>query len=325
MLAEHGAVQMQVVGGRARRVRPRSLSITRAWGPPGETACRGEWTRHAGGDLASGGAVVERSGGVGERARALGRGVGLHRAPGGRSDGFYDALAEQGFEYGPAFQGVRAVWRHGEELFAEVALSPRSATQAAGFQPAPGAARFCVSCRVEHARQRRPARSEAPGGPGAAAVLLQRRGISRRGGSSLRVSLSPGEDGAISLVAADENGGLVASSTRWRCVSLASRWARARVHRESLFGMDWGEIRSRPGPSPRRRRPRPTHLQRRRRRGRVDGAGRRATRLWPGRCARSGRRRDVADLQGLGEAVDRGGPVPVTVLVDCGRDGIPGA
>ncbi|WP_281291709.1 type I polyketide synthase [Saccharothrix saharensis] len=36
--------------------------------------------------------------------------------------GFYDDLAARGYEYGPAFEGVRAVWRHGDELFAEVAL-----------------------------------------------------------------------------------------------------------------------------------------------------------------------------------------------------------
>ncbi|MFJ6676061.1 SDR family NAD(P)-dependent oxidoreductase, partial [Actinosynnema sp. NPDC091369] len=37
--------------------------------------------------------------------------------------GFYDDLAARGYEYGPAFEGVRAVWRHGDELFAEVALA----------------------------------------------------------------------------------------------------------------------------------------------------------------------------------------------------------
>ncbi|MCC8243321.1 type I polyketide synthase [Saccharothrix luteola] len=39
--------------------------------------------------------------------------------------GFYDDLAAQGYEYGPAFEGVRAVWRHGDELYAEVALDTR--------------------------------------------------------------------------------------------------------------------------------------------------------------------------------------------------------
>ncbi|QQQ80025.1 SDR family NAD(P)-dependent oxidoreductase [Saccharothrix sp. 6-C] len=39
--------------------------------------------------------------------------------------GFYDDLAARGYEYGPAFEGVRAVWRHGDELYAEVALDAR--------------------------------------------------------------------------------------------------------------------------------------------------------------------------------------------------------
>ncbi|KPC79285.1 type I polyketide synthase, partial [Streptomyces sp. NRRL S-4] len=37
-------------------------------------------------------------------------------------DGFYDRLAATGYGYGPVFQGIRAVWRRGEELFADVAL-----------------------------------------------------------------------------------------------------------------------------------------------------------------------------------------------------------
>ncbi len=39
----------------------------------------------------------------------------------------YDVLAESGFEYGPAFQGLRSAWQRGEELFAEVDLRPEPA------------------------------------------------------------------------------------------------------------------------------------------------------------------------------------------------------
>ncbi|MET8977097.1 type I polyketide synthase [Streptomyces sp. NPDC004539] len=39
-----------------------------------------------------------------------------------RLDVDYASLAARGYEYGPAFQGVRALWRHGEELFAELRL-----------------------------------------------------------------------------------------------------------------------------------------------------------------------------------------------------------
>ncbi|GAA5202315.1 hypothetical protein GCM10023322_84090 [Rugosimonospora acidiphila] len=37
--------------------------------------------------------------------------------------GFYEALADGGVEYGPAFQGVRAAWRDGEDVVAQVVLA----------------------------------------------------------------------------------------------------------------------------------------------------------------------------------------------------------
>ncbi|MFD7028399.1 SDR family NAD(P)-dependent oxidoreductase, partial [Streptomyces sp. NPDC059917] len=46
-------------------------------------------------------------------------------------DGFYDRLAATGYGYGSVFQGVRAVWRRGEELFADVVL-PEGAERDAG-------------------------------------------------------------------------------------------------------------------------------------------------------------------------------------------------
>ncbi|MEU5429761.1 SDR family NAD(P)-dependent oxidoreductase [Streptomyces olivoreticuli] len=37
-------------------------------------------------------------------------------------DGFYERVADAGYDYGPAFQGLRAVWKDGQDLLAEVAL-----------------------------------------------------------------------------------------------------------------------------------------------------------------------------------------------------------
>ena len=37
----------------------------------------------------------------------------------------YQQLAERGYEYGPAFQGLQAMWRRGNEVFAEVAVPDR--------------------------------------------------------------------------------------------------------------------------------------------------------------------------------------------------------
>ncbi|MFF4165782.1 type I polyketide synthase [Streptomyces sp. NPDC001741] len=47
--------------------------------------------------------------------------------------GGYERLADQGYEYGPVFQGLRAVWTRGEEIFAEVALPDEARDDAGRF------------------------------------------------------------------------------------------------------------------------------------------------------------------------------------------------
>ncbi|MFB9834099.1 acyltransferase domain-containing protein, partial [Actinoallomurus acaciae] len=50
----------------------------------------------------------------------------------------YESLAERGHRYGPAFQGLRAAWRHGTAILAEVALpaTEHSAAARYGIHPA---------------------------------------------------------------------------------------------------------------------------------------------------------------------------------------------
>ncbi len=48
-------------------------------------------------------------------------------------DDLHARLAEAGFEYGPAFQGLTAAWRDGEDLYAEVSLSEQLAGSDGGF------------------------------------------------------------------------------------------------------------------------------------------------------------------------------------------------
>ncbi|MFB6891358.1 SDR family NAD(P)-dependent oxidoreductase, partial [Kitasatospora sp. NPDC056327] len=87
-----------------------------------EDAEGGAWTRHATGFLAA------------EAAPEFG-----YEAwpPAGAEpvsvDGFYERLAEAGYEYGDAFRGLRAAWRSGEEVFAEVALPDELADSAGRF------------------------------------------------------------------------------------------------------------------------------------------------------------------------------------------------
>jgi mycoketide-CoA synthase len=48
-------------------------------------------------------------------------------------DGIYQGLAARGYGYGPAFQGLQAMWRRGDELFAEVALPTDAGLTPVGF------------------------------------------------------------------------------------------------------------------------------------------------------------------------------------------------
>ncbi|WP_189336535.1 type I polyketide synthase [Actinoplanes ianthinogenes] len=50
--------------------------------------------------------------------------------------GFYAGIAEAGLGYGPLFQGLRAAWRAGEHVYAEVRLPNGSQPEAYGLHPA---------------------------------------------------------------------------------------------------------------------------------------------------------------------------------------------
>ena len=49
------------------------------------------------------------------------------------SEDFYDLAAEVGLDYGPAFQGLEAAWKLGEEIYAEVSLAPEQSSEAQRF------------------------------------------------------------------------------------------------------------------------------------------------------------------------------------------------
>uniref|UniRef100_UPI000830BAC6 type I polyketide synthase n=1 Tax=Nocardia acidivorans TaxID=404580 RepID=UPI000830BAC6 len=51
-------------------------------------------------------------------------------------EGAYDELHSAGYWYGPAFQGLRAVWQRGDELFAEVVLPESEDNKGFGLHPA---------------------------------------------------------------------------------------------------------------------------------------------------------------------------------------------
>ncbi|MGG8318541.1 type I polyketide synthase, partial [Streptomyces lividans] len=111
VLPEQGGVQVQLVVGEADGAGRRTVEVFSRLDDGDVTADR-PWTLHASGALAPAAGVL------GEPP--------LPWPPAGAGevplDGVYDRLTDVGYAYGPAFQGLRRVWRGDGEIYAEVAL-----------------------------------------------------------------------------------------------------------------------------------------------------------------------------------------------------------
>ncbi len=318
LFSQQGGVQIQVAVGEPDESGTRSLDIYSRLESSVDGALTNEqWTRHASGALASAGAAL--NGG----ATALGKRVGMLTGeswpPDGSEtvlvDGLYDALAEWGFEYGPVFQGLRAVWRRGDELFAEVALPAEQQDQAAAFGVHPALLDSAFHAGLSSLVNGGGAgeRGQEQGAAAAARLPFSFSGVElyAQGASSLRVSLSAVADDAISLLLADEAGGLVASvdSLAVREVSAAQLGGAREEHRDSLFRIDWSTLSVSPQPAA----------------GNLAVLGDEAS-LPAGLLDGVGAGAEVhADLAALGDALDGGAPLPAAVIYDCDLGGIDGA
>jgi polyketide synthase 12 len=94
------------------------------------------WVRHASGGVAPADASERQ-----QVAWARGDGDGWPPpdAAAVDVDGLYDAFAGAGLTYGPAFRGVRAVWRGDDEVFAEIVLPDEATAGGDGFGIHPAA------------------------------------------------------------------------------------------------------------------------------------------------------------------------------------------
>ncbi|MEU9857946.1 SDR family NAD(P)-dependent oxidoreductase [Streptomyces sp. NPDC047974] len=120
VLPETGALHLQVAVGAADDTGRRTVDIHSR---PEADADGAGWTRHATGTLAA-----DRT--PGPEALAAWPPAGAEEVD---LTGAYDRLLEQGYGYGPVFQGLRRVWKAEGELFAEVALGEEQRADAARF------------------------------------------------------------------------------------------------------------------------------------------------------------------------------------------------
>ncbi|MFC5668443.1 SDR family NAD(P)-dependent oxidoreductase, partial [Kitasatospora misakiensis] len=128
-LPEQGSVQLQLSVGAPDGAGRRALRVHSR--PAGEDA---EWTRHASGTVAPG--APDSAAAAADAP--LGATWPPEAAVSVNTDGLYERLADAGFRYGEAFQGLRAGWRAGDDVYADVAL-PEEQFEAAelfGLHPA---------------------------------------------------------------------------------------------------------------------------------------------------------------------------------------------
>ncbi|MCX2928620.1 polyketide synthase dehydratase domain-containing protein, partial [Streptomyces sp. NEAU-W12] len=137
----------------------------------------------------------------------------------------YERLADAGFAYGPAFRGLRAAWRRGDELFAEVALDEATDGSAFGLHPALFDAALHAFALDDDGR----------GG-----VPFSWAGVSLHasGASTLRVRLIRDADGTMALELADPAGAPVASVESLVVRPLAAGQLSAATH-DSLYQVHW--------------------------------------------------------------------------------------
>ncbi|MFD4575395.1 type I polyketide synthase [Streptomyces sp. NPDC058417] len=267
-LPERGAVTLQLTvqapdatGGRAFAVHAR----------PEPAAADDPWTRHASGRLQDG-------------APAPAEDLTAWPPPGAEPldvADLYDRLADGGFAYGPAFQGLNAAWRLGDDVYAEARLPERQQPDAAryGLHPALlDSALHALALGVLDGSDQ-----------GRLPFSWSGVRLTATGAATLRLRLTPTGRDAVTVTVADATGAPVASAR-----SLVLRPVTAERLRESrtgthpdLFRLEWPTAALAPD--------RPAALA-------VLGGG------LPGLAPAHD------DLAALGAAVDAGAPLPGLVV-----------
>jgi candicidin polyketide synthase FscB len=228
ILPTAAAVRVQVVVGGLDAAGDRTVEV---WSQAAEGAADAPWTRHASGRLSPAEA------GTAEDSAAEGFAVwppdGAKRLA---TESWYAELAAGGYGYGPSFQGLRAAWQLGADVFAEVAL-PDEAAECAGS--------FGIHPALLDAALHAGGLADAAGDDGSGGIRLPFAwtGVSLHasGASALRVRLRRTAADRLSLTAADSTGALVVSVDSLVLRSVARNQLEAPRDQlaDALFAVTW--------------------------------------------------------------------------------------
>ncbi|MFF9772043.1 SDR family NAD(P)-dependent oxidoreductase, partial [Streptomyces sp. NPDC014636] len=212
-----GGVQLQVqVGDSDSDSGRRTVMVSSREG-------EGEWVRHAVGVLAP------ADGEPVPAPLAAWPPAGAESVP---VDGAYERFAQRGYGYGPAFQGLRQVWRAGDTVFAEVELPEAAEADVAGFGLHPALLDAALHSLL--------AASDGTGGGTGLPFAWAGVKLLASGARHLRVVLARGA-GGVSVSAFDGVGQPVlhARSLVLREASAGQFGGSGRQVRQSLFTVDW--------------------------------------------------------------------------------------
>ncbi|MEV7174972.1 type I polyketide synthase, partial [Streptomyces sp. NPDC093224] len=154
----------------------------------------------------------------------------------------YETLAAQGFDYGPSFQGLGAVWHRGDEIFAEVAAPEGAAlhTTSFGIHPA-------LLDAVLHAQLLDSAAADTDGASAGVPLLpflWSGVRLASPGAGELRVRMVPAGAGSVALAIADRTGNPVASVDSLLAMPMTAGQLGG-APSDSLFRLRWD-----PAPAP---------------------------------------------------------------------------
>ncbi|WP_228554494.1 type I polyketide synthase, partial [Catenulispora pinisilvae] len=201
-LPDREPVRIQVAVGPADQTGAREIAI---WSRP-ETAAGTAWTRHASALVAP--RADDRDPDWADAFTAWPP-AGAQRLP---TEGLYEMLTAAGHGYGPAFRGLAAAWRVGEDLYAEIQPPADIVAESDRFVLHPALLDAGLHPALLDARLR--AAASGPDLDAAETIHLPFawNGVTvfATGASALRVRITRSADGTLRLHAADPSGAPVA-------------------------------------------------------------------------------------------------------------------
>ncbi|GDY48067.1 hypothetical protein SANT12839_089490 [Streptomyces antimycoticus] len=156
-------------------------------------------------------------------------------------DGLYDRFIDVGFAYGPAFQGLRAAWRRGDEIFAEIDLPETQEAEAARYGLHPALLDASLHTVAFN-----------PTGTDGSTLPFSWNGVTLHAGgaSALRVRLASAGGDTVSLHATDTSGALVVAVDSLVLRPVAPEQVNSAQPYESLYQVEWVPVDTSRAPEP---------------------------------------------------------------------------